>query len=196
VSVVRDLLHTITAQPIVYDAIQQLVGIQHSIDRLRPHLAETAGSTVLDVGAGTGLFFPAFPPSARYLWLDNDPKKLEGFRVRAPHAAAILGDGSNIGLADKSVDYATCIAIAHHLNDEQLDRFAGELSRVVRRKIFVIDPLYSDAWQSQLLWKYDRGSYPRTSEHLTSAIAQYFDIEHNDIYVVYHRYLLVVAQVR
>ena len=70
---------------------------------------------MLDVGAGTGLYLALFPSTAKYIWLDNDREKLQGFQTRASAAVpAILGDGTRIGLHDKSVDYATCIAVTHH----------------------------------------------------------------------------------
>jgi ubiquinone/menaquinone biosynthesis C-methylase UbiE len=185
--------HAIVAKPLVYDAVQRLAGLDISLARLRPHLAEMAGHSVLDIGGGTGIFLPAFPADVSYIWLDIDQEKLNGFRARAGHLPALLGDGTRIGLADKSVDYGTCIAIAHHLTDTQLDQFVDEAARVVRKRIILLDPLDSDAWQSKLLWRYDRGSYPRTAERLQSAIARRFRIRQIETYAIYHRYALIVA---
>ena len=194
-SVISEIIHSIVAKPIVYDAVQRLAGIDYLRRQLQPYIAETAGQVVLDVGAGTGLFLSAFPESTKYLWLDNDPQKLSGFRTRASsHIPAILGDATRIGLKDKSVDYATCTAVAHHLTDVQLTQLVSELARVVRKKLFLLDPLDTDAWQSAVMWKYDRGSYPRTAQTLTTAIEQQFTIEHSERYAIYHRYLFLVAK--
>lgn len=192
---ISTIIHSIVAQPRVYDAVQWLAGIKYTCRRLQPYIAQTAGQTVLDVGAGTGLYLSAFPRSAKYLCLDNDPQKLQGFRARSPSTLpAILGDGTRIGLRDKSVDYATCIAVTHHLADSQLVELVAELARVVRKKLFFLDALDTDAWQSTLMWKYDRGSYPRTAQSLMSSIKQHFTIEHSECYAIYHRYLLLIAQ--
>ena len=77
--------------------------------------------------------------------------------------SSLLGDGTQIGLRDKSVDYGQCIAVTHHLTDAQLPKLVAELARVVRKKLFFLDALDTDAWQSTLMWKYDRGSNPRTA---------------------------------
>jgi hypothetical protein len=56
-------------------------------------------------------------PQRRNIWLDNDRQKLHGFQTRASALVlAVLGDGTRIGLRDKSVDYATCIAVTHQHN--------------------------------------------------------------------------------
>lgn len=193
-SMISKLAHTIVAKPLVYNLVQRLVGLDISIDRLRPHLAETAHHSVLDIGGGTGIFLPAFPENTSYFWLDIDREKLQGFRQRTGHLPAILGDATSIGLADKSIDYATCIAIAHHLTGVQIEQFVDEVARVVRKRLFLLDPLASDAWQSKLMWRYDRGSYPRTANQLSSAIARRFRVQHIESYAIYHRYALIIAE--
>lgn len=192
---IDNVIHSIVALPFVYDAVQWLTGIDISRGHLQPYIAQTADQIVLDVGAGTGLYLSSFPTTAKYLWLDNDPQKLQGFQTRSSKRfPAILGDGTQIGLLDKSVDYVTCIAVAHHLTDEQLGRLVDEMGRVARKKLIFLDPLDTDAWQSTLMWKYDRGSHPRTAQVLKSMIEQRFAIEHSETYAIYHRYLLLVAK--
>lgn len=190
----RPLLHRIVAQPAVYDTVQRLAGYKVTLRRLQPVLAETADQSVLDVGAGTGLYVAALPASARYLWLDNDTDKLRGFQARTGRKVALIGDGTQIGLRDKSVDYAICIAVMHHLDALQFQQLLAELARVVRKRLFLLDALATDAWTSTLLWRYDRGSTPHTAQQLTDAVATYFDIEQSDSYAIYHRYLLLTAR--
>jgi ubiquinone/menaquinone biosynthesis C-methylase UbiE len=193
--VISAIIHSIVAQPLVYDMVQWLAGIDHTRRRLQPHLAQTAGQAVLDVGAGTGLYLSSFPPTAKYHWLDNDPQKLQGFQARSSKTfPAVLGDGTQIGLRDKSIDYVTCIGVAHHLTDAQLARLVSEMARVAQKKLIFLEPLDTDAWQSALMWRYDRGSYPRTAQALKLTIERCFAIEYSETYAIYHQYLLLIAK--
>ena len=194
---ISEVIHSIVAKPAVYNAVQWLAGLDYTRRRLQPHYAQTAGRVALDVGAGTGLYLSCFPESARYLWLDNDPQKLSGFRARgAARLPAMLGDATRLGLKDKSVDYATCTAVTHHLTDMQLSAFVHELARVVRCKLILQDAVQSNGWISRLLWKYDRGSHPRSAKALLAAIEVRFEIERVEYYSIYHRYLLLVGAPR
>lgn len=186
--------HWLAAKPWVYDRVQRLAGLDAVRRHLRPRLAETAGGTVLDVGAGTGLYLACLPPSARYIWLDNDLQKLQGFRdPLAATPRALLGDAVCLGLRDRSVDYATCTNVTHHLDDAQLSRCLDELARVVRRKLILHDAVSSPRRVSRLLWSCDRGSHPRSRETLVEACRRRFDIEDVETYSTYHEYLLLVA---
>jgi hypothetical protein len=49
---------------------------------------------VLDIGAGTGMAADVLPPGNHYVWLDNDPRKLQGFLSRDIDCFAILGDAT------------------------------------------------------------------------------------------------------
>ena len=190
----RKLLHSIVAKPMVYDAVQRLAGIEELHRRIRPVMAQVAGQVVLDIGAGTGLNLSVFPDTAKYLWLDNDSEKYQGFRQRnGLDYIALLGDATAMGLSDQSVDYVTCTAVTHHLTDVQLASFMRETARVARKKLILIDGLATDRWISKLMWRYDRGSNPRTEHKLLEAIKTAFTIEHCESFAIYHRYLIVVA---
>lgn len=190
----RDILHTIVAQPQVYDLVQFALGRELTDRRLRPLFAEFAGQSVLDIGGGTGITARAIPNSARYICLDVDPQKLEGYRANYLGRPGIAASAAQIPLADKSVDYAVCIAIAHHLTDEQFEQFLGETARVVRRKFVFQDPTKRPrAPASNLLWAYDRGSFPRPADTLQGALERHFTIERAIRYTIHHQYLLCVC---
>jgi ubiquinone/menaquinone biosynthesis C-methylase UbiE len=162
-----------------------------------PYLMQAENQIVLDVGAGTGNFAPLLPRSATYLWLDNDMQKLRGFKKKWSSGLATLGDATRIGLKDKSVDYALCIALAHHLSDIELPLLFSELARVVRRKLIFLDPVeYKRSWISNLAWRYDQGSYPRSVQVLRSAMEPWFEVEKIENYAIYHHYLLCISTPR
>jgi ubiquinone/menaquinone biosynthesis C-methylase UbiE len=191
---VTETAHRIAAQPFVYDLIQRLAGAAEIRTRLQRWLGETAGYSVLDVGAGTGLYVSCFPPSARYVWLDNDPQKLAGFRHAHPdQASALLGDGSALGLRDLSVDYASCVNATHHFDDTQLAAVFAELARVVRRGVILQDAVKTPRLLSRALWSLDRGSHPRTADALLAMCRQSFEIQAVERFVLRHEFVLVRA---
>src|SRR6267142_1389199 len=56
-----------------------------------------------------------------------------------PEIAAVRGDAFQLPFADQEFDYAICSLFTHHFIDEQVVAVLRELSRVARRRIFVID---------------------------------------------------------
>ena len=46
------------------------------------------------------------------------------------------------------------------------------------------------------MWRYDRGSCPRTYENLLSKLRQYFEMEMIQRYKIYHEYLLCTGKPR
>jgi SAM-dependent methyltransferase len=191
------VLHRIVAVPFVYNLVQRLAGREEGHRRMRPFLKQTGGGTVLEVGAGTGDWAQVLPPTARYIWFDNDPQKLAGFRARGTRALALLGDAARMCLKDKSVNWALCVAVSHHLTDDEFRQFLRSLARVSREGLIFLDGLRTDdAWISRLLWKYDRGANPRKLEALKPFIEEFFEIEREEQFAVYHRYWVCQARPR
>ncbi len=58
-----------------------------------------------------------------------------------PEIYSIRGDALNLPFADDTVDYAICSLFTHHFKDDGVVQVLRELSRVARRRIFVIDLL-------------------------------------------------------
>ncbi len=183
--------------PRVYDLIQLLAG-RHVIDvRIRRILAGASRAVVLDVGAGTGSLARLLPPGATYWALDNDPAKLRRLEAKVPTARRLLRSALDTGLDDASVDWAVCIDVAHHLDDEQLPRFVAELARITRGRIAFVDPLWTARPSlGRVLWRYDRGAHPRTAERLLEALEAGFEIESTERFRFVHRYLLCVGRPR
>jgi uncharacterized protein YbaR (Trm112 family) len=167
--------------PHAYDVVQRLAGADETLGRIRRALADSAGEVVLDVGAGTGAVEAALPAGARYLWLDADPQKLEGFRARSA-SPAILGNATNLPLADESVDWAVSVGVSHHLDD-------GELGLMLD----FVDAVRTPTPASRLLWRYDRGRHARPAVSLWRELDRRFDVVAAEEFRLLHRYLLVKA---
>ena len=113
---------------------------------------ERSGSesfSVLDVGAGSGELLRVAADWARN---NNKRARLVGLELNARSAsaireesqqfseiAAIRGNAFRLPFADEEFDYAICSLFTHHFQDEQVITLLRELSRVARRRIFVID---------------------------------------------------------
>jgi len=190
-------LHRIVSRPAIYDLVQRAVGVNEVYRHMQPHLDQSAGRTLLDVGAGTGSLAAKVPASCRYIWLDCDTDKLRGYLRKKPGGVGVLTDGATLCLKDKSVDDAVVMAVAHHIPDEALPGFFAEVSRVARRRLIFVDPLrVSDPFVSNLLWRYDRGSFPRTEEELRSHLTRHFELATVDCFSVFHHYVLCVGRPR
>jgi ubiquinone/menaquinone biosynthesis C-methylase UbiE len=113
---------------------------------------ERAGSksfSLLDVGAGSGYLLRVAAREARRRSLTA---RLTGLELDAratraiieesrafPEIAAVRGDATRLPFADGAFDYASCSLFTHHFKDEGVVAVLGEMARVARRRIFVID---------------------------------------------------------
>jgi SAM-dependent methyltransferase len=152
---------------------------------------------VLEVGAGTGNWADLVPFGASYLWLDNDPEKLKGFRAKWPYARAVLGDATALPFQNHAVGTVLSVAVTHHVPDEGLPHLVDEMARVARDRLIFVDAVdVPGRVVSSTLWKYDRGSYPRSAGALRRALEPRFLVDRVENYSAYHRYLLCVASLR
>jgi ubiquinone/menaquinone biosynthesis C-methylase UbiE len=105
--------------------------------------------SVLDVGAGSGELLRVIASWAKER---GRSALLTGLELNARSAKAILeesgrfasinslrGDALRLPFADDCFDYAICSLFTHHFKDEKVVAILNELSRVARRRIFVID---------------------------------------------------------
>ena len=105
--------------------------------------------SVLDIGAGSGELLRT---TAEYARKRNRRAQLFGLELNARSAKAIVEESKNyaeikpvradalrLPFADASFDYAICSLFTHHFTDENVIKILKEMSRVARRKIYVID---------------------------------------------------------
>lgn len=105
--------------------------------------------SVLDVGAGSGELMRVAAGWARDT---GRQAKLVGLELNARSAKAILEESRQVAqidavradafclpFEDRQFEYVICSLFMHHFRDPQIVALLREMSRVVRRKVFVID---------------------------------------------------------
>lgn len=105
--------------------------------------------SVLDVGAGSGELLRTV---ARFAKIQTLSAKLYGLELNRRSAESILEESTDFGeiksiqatalelpFADDSFDYVISSLFTHHLSEPQIVQVLKEMSRVSKRKIFVID---------------------------------------------------------
>jgi ubiquinone/menaquinone biosynthesis C-methylase UbiE len=192
--VLKEVLWRIASLPWVYDQIQFMAGTRSVYRRIAYQAATLApDSLVLDLGGGTGLYREAWAAARIYMNLDLDMLKLQRCVRKTRDSNPILADGTCIPFRDNSIDVVICVGVSHHLSDRALEEMIHESCRVLRigGTLLLLDAVWApERYLGKLIWKYDRGSYPRTAEYLHSVISQQFRIIYSERYAVYHEYVL------
>jgi ubiquinone/menaquinone biosynthesis C-methylase UbiE len=107
------------------------------------------GFSVLDVGAGSGELLRVAATWARStgrgfkgVGLELNERSAQAIREESngfPEITSVRGDALRLPFADDEFDYVMCSLFTHHFVDEQVVHILREMSRVARRRIFVID---------------------------------------------------------
>ncbi|MFC3502096.1 class I SAM-dependent methyltransferase [Micromonospora krabiensis] len=95
---------------------------------VQQHLRPRTGTTVLDLGAGTGAWAAAFTDWYGVRVVGVEPSA--AMRSRASHRPLLAGDALGLPLRDSTMDAAWLSTMIHHIPD--LDAAAHELRRVLR----------------------------------------------------------------
>jgi SAM-dependent methyltransferase len=191
----REMRMGMLDNPHVYDVIQVMAGRHVTARRLEGVLGAATGQEVLDIGAGTGNLSRVLPSDATYRALDNDSAKLQRLQHKFPDAHCLLRPAEDTGLDDAAVDWTVFVTVAHHLDDSQLARAVAEMARITSRKMVFIDALWTGKRGMQrLIWKYDRGFYPRSMGALLDVLRAHFDLELVERYRMIQDYLLCVGR--
>ena len=193
------LLHRLVAMPWIYDSVQTLVGAKQVRARLNLQIKQIENpGTVLDIGGGTGLVSELYNAKTRYICLDIDPVKLQGFIAKNPTGIGLLADAGNVPIADQSIDMVVCTNVTHHLMDELLDRMFSEAARILKPggTFILSDALWAPQRKvGKLIWAVDRGSFPRTRDILQTGLQKYLKIEQWDQFAIWHEYFVCSATV-
>lgn len=105
--------------------------------------------SILDLGAGSGELLRVTATWARQtqrrvraVGLELNVRMAESIleeSERFDEISSVRGDALKLPFADAEFDYVICSLFTHHLLDEQVVQVLGEMSRVAKRRIFVID---------------------------------------------------------
>jgi ubiquinone/menaquinone biosynthesis C-methylase UbiE len=191
-----EFLHSVATRPRIYDWIQMLVGQRQLLERVSQQTQGLHPGIVVDVGGGTGSMRALWPSECRYICLDIEMTKLKGFRSRAPAGLAVLSDATRMSVASASADIVMCKFMMHHLTDSMLTQMIEESLRVLRPNgmLILIDPILNrQRFAGRVLWRLDRGSYPRTEEELRKKLASRFKIVHWEKFAIYHEYVFGIG---
>jgi ubiquinone/menaquinone biosynthesis C-methylase UbiE len=105
--------------------------------------------SVLDVGAGSGELLRVAASWAREtgrrfqgVGLELNERSAQAILDESkafPEITSVRGDALQLPFAEGEFDYVMCSLFTHHFVDDQVVRILREMSRVARRRIFVID---------------------------------------------------------
>ena len=189
-------LQELAACPWAYDRFQILAGHNAVLERLSHAITQLNPNVVVDIGGGTGIVRNLFRADCRYICLDLELPKLRRFCSRNPQGLAVLGDATLMPIIDCGADMLICKSVAHHLSDLMLERALAESQRVLRsggHLVFLDAVLNRQRLAAQMLWKLDRGSYPRPEEELHEKLEHRFKIIHWEKFAIYHEYVLGIG---
>ena len=132
--------------------VNRWMGDAHSLRAtLFPEIETAALRTfsILDVGAGSGELLRVAADWARQtnrhlnaVGLELNERSAESINEesqRFDEISSVRGNALELPFADNSFDYVICSLFTHHFVDEQVVTILREMSRVARRRIFVID---------------------------------------------------------
>lgn len=105
--------------------------------------------SLLDVGAGSGELLRVVArrarregKRARLVGLELNDRSARSIREQSRAFAeidALRGDALRLPFATDAFDYVMCSLFTHHFRDESVVAVLGEMARVARRRVFVID---------------------------------------------------------
>jgi SAM-dependent methyltransferase len=161
----------------IYDLVQHFAGDRRLLARLTPHLDGLPSNALLvDLGGGTGLMRRG--SSATYVCVDLDLDKLRRFRRGRSNGLAVVADAGACPFPTARCDVVLCAKVVHHLDDSVLRATLSEAARILKSDgtLILVDAIRSNRWMPRLLWRLDRGSFPRSANEIRTAVAADFRI--------------------
>ena len=177
----QSLVGWVCQSPLVSDALRNiLAGNMIAIkETIRTALARHPQEMVLDIGCGSGVFSQLV--QGRYVGLDEDIRFIEYARRRYGVAGRVEFEcraAVPLLYPDRSFDQTLLINVMHHLSDEALNQTLGELARVTRHQIVIVDmaPLTYNVF-GMLCYALDQGKHIRPLPEQTTHVGRFLDIQ-------------------
>jgi uncharacterized protein YbaR (Trm112 family) len=187
------LQYAILGNPRVYELHQRYGGGRPIAAQVERHLRDLGDSTLLDIGAGTGMVASLLPAETRYVWFDNDRLKLRGLLAKSIDCWAVLGNAARLPFTSGAADWTVMVEVSHHLPSEALHACLEEAARVTRQRFVFVDALRATRLRSKLLWQLDLGRFPRSEDELLAALEARFTVEKLERFRINHDHLLCVC---
>ncbi|WP_375769656.1 class I SAM-dependent methyltransferase [Archangium gephyra] len=119
----------LNAQALLYDAVMVPAG-WFGLNHARQRLVEGLSGHVLEVGTGTGLLLPVYPPGVSTVAIDIDPGLLARARLRRPGVTLLQADVQRLPFSDGSFDAVVACLVFCTVEDPA--RGLAEIRRVLR----------------------------------------------------------------
>lgn len=153
-------LNRLCSVPAAYDFLQGIAGRARFAAIIARIIETVPHGRTLDVGSSGGVMAKELGRSA--VSVDLDPAPIFKSRSRGNTMASVVGDAGALPFVNGSFDVTLLIAVSHHLDDATLRATLAELARVTRGSFVFVDGLLNNRrWLARLLWRYDRGRFPR-----------------------------------
>lgn len=170
----------ICSSPPVSDFIRNVLagGLRPIKQRIRQALVRAPQDRVLDVGCGSGIFSQLV--KGRYIGIDTDCRFIEYARRRygVPNRVQFeCHPAAHVPYADQLFDQGLLINVMHHLPDDALHQALGELGRMTRHQVIIVDmvPLKYNLL-GMLCYRLDQGQHIRAFAEQAAHVARFVDI--------------------
>jgi SAM-dependent methyltransferase len=163
----------ILSQPIVYDALQAMLGGANARQRIcREHIRAQSANTIVDVGCGTAEILKYLPQDIRYYGYDLSQSYIDAAKQRfanRPDCVFKCADLNTIGPDEiPPCDLAIAFGVLHHIGDRAASELIENLydRLAVGGRVVTIDNGYVDgqSFVARELIKRDRGQHVRKAE--------------------------------
>jgi glycosyltransferase involved in cell wall biosynthesis len=145
VDAARPLFAAMLTQPhgvqATFDQFQRYGIVARAIEQLRTHLQTNGQSfSILEVGANTHRLLGKLLPDDKITYLDREiPLEMQGA------SDVILGDATDLNMADKSFDIVIALDVFEHIAPPQRNDFLRHIARVSRLVTLLAAPFDSAA---------------------------------------------------
>lgn len=185
-SLLKRPARALSSQPLIYQIIQNLLGQNVMVDRLRRH-AVNISAPLLDVGSSVGAV-------TEKLRLEATSIDIDVLAILQAKGRRVVADAGALPFLPRCFRTAMMVAVSHHLATSELQQAFRELARVCADRLVFADAVRNDSrFLSRLLWRYDRGADPRTEEELVQLVERDFTITSIERFEHIHQYVLLIA---